>query len=362
MGALGRLLGGFVVALGGAQAVLACEPIVTVQAGESLFSIAEDRLGDMSLWSQVFYNNPHVQGGSLLDIEPGTVLNIPCPGTPSQTPFAPVAPPPVVDVAPAPAADLPQPPAAQTDAELHLLARSNFPPFSDQAWPASGMLSELVSAAFDTSPEPISTSTAWEKNWDRHLFPLLDDKTFDMGFPWVKPDCDAAPNDAMCTAFHFSDPLVDVVILLFVRADAAIPFEVDSDLHGRTLCRPAGYFTHDLDRADRGWLTRGLVQLEQPATLKDCFDMLMAGQVDGVTVNEFLGVHSMFDLDLTAQVTPLPRPVSVEGLHLVISKTHWRGTTHLYRFNAGLARLRQTPRYNEIVSRHLAQFWDQIKS
>ena len=88
----------------------------------------------------------------------------------------------------------------------------------------------------------------------------------------------------------------------------------------------------------------------------------MRGEVDAVAVNEFLGVQKMFSLGLTDKVVPLPRPLSVEGLHVVISKTHWRGTTHLYRFNAGLAKLKQTDQYNEIVQRHLALFWDQIRS
>ena len=149
---------------------------------------------------------------------------------------------------------------------------------------------------------------------------------------------------------------------MFSRSDDPLTFETDADLHGKTLCRPAGYFTHDLDRADRRWLTNGLVSLETPATPDDCFNMLLAGDVDAVTLNEFLGVQKMFEMGLTDQVAPLSRPLSVEGLHVLISKKHWRGTAHLYRFNAGLAKLKQTDRYNEIVSRHLALFWDQIKS
>jgi polar amino acid transport system substrate-binding protein len=192
--------------------------------------------------------------------------------------------------------------------------------------------------------------------------PRLRAKEFDMGFPWFRPNCEVAGNtDERCANFHFSDPLVDLVILLFARADAGFTFEQDADLVGRTLCRPEGYFTHDLDRPDRQWLSKGLITLRQPATPDDCFDLLIKGEVDAVALNEFLGVTKMFELGLTNEVVPLQRPLSVEGLHVIISKTHWRGTTHLYRFNAGLAKLKQSDRYNEIVSRHLAMFWDQIK-
>ncbi|MEL6464013.1 MAG: transporter substrate-binding domain-containing protein [Pseudomonadota bacterium] len=340
--------------LGFGAAAMACEPAFTVKEGDTLFSIAEEELGDLSLWSHIFYNNPAVQNGSLLDLPVGTILSIPCPDGAAQGP-APAAPALIVQADPKPLQQ-------EAEAEIKLVTASNYAPFTDLDWPGQGMLTELVNAAFEATPNPLTYSIEWENDWSKHLFPMLDSKAFDMGFPWFKPDCDGNPSNERCANFHFSDPLVDLVILLFARSDDPLPFEVDSDLHGKTLCRPAGYFTHDLDRADRRWLTDGLVTLKQPPTPDDCFAMLIAGEVDAVALNEFLGVQKMFEMGLTEQVAPLSRPLSVEGLHVLISKTHWRGTAHLYRFNAGLAKLKQSDRYNEIVSRHLALFWDQIKN
>ncbi|WP_299719422.1 transporter substrate-binding domain-containing protein [uncultured Tateyamaria sp.] len=329
------------VALAGAAS--ACQPTLTVGPDDTLFSIAEEQLGDLSRWSLIFYNNPDIQGGSLLELPEGTVLSIPCPDDVVRAP----------DPTP-----LQQP---DDDAEMKLVTASNYAPFTDLDWPGQGMLTELVNAALETTPNPVTYSITWENDWSKHLFPMLDSKKFDMGFPWFQPDCAGNPGHERCVNFHFSDPLVDLVILLFSKSDDPITFETDSDLHGKVLCRPAGYFTHDLDRADRRWLTDNLVTLEQPATPDACFDMLVAGDVDAVALNEFLGVQKMFEMGLTNVVSPAARPLSVEGLHVLISKKHWRGTAHLYRFNAGLAKLKQTDRYNEIVSRHLALFWDQIK-
>ncbi|MEM8653586.1 MAG: transporter substrate-binding domain-containing protein [Pseudomonadota bacterium] len=340
--------------LGFGTAALACQPSLTVEQGDTLFSIAEEELGDLSLWSLIFYNNPALQSGGLLDLTVGTVLSIPCPNAPAPA-AQPAAQAPTVQPDPKPLQQ-------EAEAEIKLVTASNYAPFTDLDWPGQGMLTELVNAAFEATPNPLTYSIEWENDWSRHLFPMLDSKAFDMGFPWFKPDCDGNPSHERCANFHFSDPLVDLVILLFARSDDPLVFEADSDLHGKTLCRPAGYFTHDLDRADRRWLTDGLVTLKQPPTPDDCFAMLIAGEVDAVALNEFLGVQKMFEMGLTEQVAPLSRPVSVEGLHVLISKTHWRGTAHLYRFNAGLAKLKQSDRYNEIVSRHLALFWDQIKS
>jgi len=193
------------------------------------------------------------------------------------------------------------------------------------------------------------------------LFPLLDQKTYDMGFPWLKPDCAATPDNERCKNFHFSEPLMELPIMLFKREGSDFAYESDADVIGKRLCRPAGYFTHDLDRADRRWLAEGKITLVQPDSPEACFEQLMADKVDAVTVNVFLGASKIVAMGLRGRVVPLDQPLSREHLHVIISKTHWRGTTHLYRINAGLAALRDSGRYNEIVSRHLEIFWGQLK-
>lgn len=333
---------GLCAAAGMTGAAQACQPSYTVQTGDTLFTIAEAQLGDLTKWSLIFYNNPELQGGSLLEVPIGTALQIPCPeGT--------------VNTAPDPT------PLRQSDAELTLVTATNYAPFTDWNWPGHGMITELVNAALEESPSPVPYAIVWENDWSKHLSPMLDEKQVDMGFPWFRPDCDNNPQNMRCANFHFSDPLVDLVILLFARADGSMNFETDDDVIGKTLCRPAGYFTHDLDVPGREWLSKGLITLVQPDTPDACFKMLVAGDVDAVAVNEFLGVEKMFELGLSDKVAPLPRPLSIQGMHVIISKKHWRGTTHLYRLNAGLAVLKQSDRYNEIVSRHLSHFWTKVK-
>jgi polar amino acid transport system substrate-binding protein len=85
------------------------------------------------------------------------------------------------------------------------------------------------------------------------------------------------------------------------------------------------------------------------------------GEVDAATVNLFLGATTLVEMGLRDQITPQETPVSEQGLHIVISKRHWRGTTFLYRVNTGLSALRDSGRYQEIVSRHLEGFWSLLK-
>lgn len=337
-----RAVAGLAVAMAGwaGQAAAQCAPeAYTVKAGDTVFTIAETRYGDPEKWTLIYYANEAALQASVFQVSPGDVLSIPCaPGSA--------------------AADAT--PLRQDDAELKLLTGSNYAPFADRAWPGQGMVTELVNAAMEATPAPVSYAITWEDDWSQHLFPKLDSKEFDMGFPWLKPDCDQTPGDERCANFHFSDPLVEILILLFVREGDGFTYSDDADLTGKRLCRPKGYFTHDLDRPGREWLTTGAVTLVQADDPQACFRELLAGTVDAVTVNVFLGARTIDEMGLRGQVVALEKPLSVEGLHVIISKKHWRGTTFLYRFNAGLAALKQSDRYTQIVSKHLGIFWDQI--
>lgn len=286
----------------------------------------------------IYYANEEALGGNLVDLPAGITLSIPCLDAvvrkPDPTPLI------------------------QEDAGIMLVTGSNYAPFNDQNWPGNGMAYELVNAAFEAAPSPLSFSITWENDWSKHLFPMLDSKQFDMGFPWLRPDCEADPQNERCVNFHFSDPVFDILVLLYTKTDTAFEFETDADVLGKTLCRPSGYFTHDLDSADRQWLAKELVPLVQAESPDDCFQLLMDGQVDAVTLNEFLRAAKIREMGLSNTIEPLTRPISSQNLHVIISKRHWRGTTNLYRFNAGLEKLKQTARYDEIVSRHLDIFWE----
>ncbi|MDA7426777.1 transporter substrate-binding domain-containing protein [Thalassococcus lentus] len=317
-----------------------CAPTpYAVAEGESVFTIAEKHYGDPEQWTLIYYANEDKLKASVFQVSAGDVLMIPCAPGSAQANATPLL---------------------RDEAEINLLTGSGFSPFTDQDWPGSGMVTELVHAVMESTPDPLTYSLTWNDTWADHLADL-DAKRFDMGFPWYQPNCAQTPNEERCKNFHFSDPLVEVLILLFVNEGSQFTFESDADIVGKRLCRPAGYFTHDLERPDRQWLSRGLVSLIQPDTPQDCFAALQAGDVDAVTVNVFLGATTIEGMGLRGKVVPLDRPLSSESLHVIISKKHWRGTTHLYRFNAGLAVLKDSDRYAQIVSKHLGIFWDKIK-
>ncbi|MFW2542181.1 transporter substrate-binding domain-containing protein [Primorskyibacter sp. 2E107] len=326
---------------GSAASAQSCAPTAhRVGDGETIFTIAEAKYGDPEKWTLIYYANEVALTASVFQVKPGDMLIIPCEAATQAADATPLQ----TDVA---------------NAELKLLTGSNYEPFTDLDWPGQGMLTELVNAAMEETPDPVSYSITWENDWGKH-FPELNAKTFDMGFPWYKPPCDQMPDSERCVNYHFSDPLAEVLMLLFVKDGSDFTFERDEDIFGKTICRPDGFLSFDLDTPERQWLSTGKVTLVRGDDEPACFRKLQNGDVDAVSLNVFLGAQVIKEMGLQGQVVPLDRPVSSLGMHMIISKRHWRGTTFLYRFNAGLAKLKESDRYNEIVSKHLGIFWDRM--
>jgi polar amino acid transport system substrate-binding protein len=319
-------------------ALALCDVEYRVQPGDTLFSIAEAHYGERQRWTLIYYTNQAVLTGP--SVIPGNKLYIPC-GVKDTTPDA--------------------TPLRKDDAEMKILTGGNYAPFTDEELPGQGLVTELVNAVMELTPSPVSYSITWEDDWSKHLFPKLDQKEFDMGFPWYKPDCASTPDNERCVNFHFSDPLFIVPMMLFTRDDNQFTFESDADIPGKRLCRPNGYNTADLDTPERRWISDDRITLVFGENPQDCFDMVLKGDVDAASVNLFLGANTIIEMGLRNKILPLERPVSEQGLHVVISKKHWRGTTHLYRINAGLKNLRKSGRYEEIVARHLELFWAQLQ-
>jgi polar amino acid transport system substrate-binding protein len=318
-----------------------CGGVHTTRPGQDFQNLAERYYGDERKWSILFTANRQAVGNDPTRLQPGTQLDIPC----------------LTAVPRAPAKRL-----QQDDAELKLLTGGNYAPFTGRDLPGDGLITEIVNAAFESSPAPVTFSLTWADDWSQHLFPLLDEKQYDVGFPWLQPNCRENPGHKRCRNFHFSEPLFEMLVMLFVRKARPLRFDQDSDLHGTILCRPKGYYTHDLDRGDRRWLSDKHIDLVRADSPEDCFRRLQRGEVEGVTLNEFLGRTKLHEMGLSDAIVAVDRPVSIEGLHVIVSKTHPRGTTFMYRFNAGLQRLKKSDRYNEIVARHLSYHWEQISS
>lgn len=134
---IGRIVFAFFAVLNGSTLWAECTQTHLVKDGDTVFSIAEQYFGDHQKWSLIYYGNQGKLNGSLLQFAPGTELNIPC----------------LPNVKAADATPL-----QQDDAEMKLLTGSDYAPFTDRDWLGQGMVTELVNAALENTPNPVSYS------------------------------------------------------------------------------------------------------------------------------------------------------------------------------------------------------------
>jgi polar amino acid transport system substrate-binding protein len=320
-----------------------CGEPYEIKPGQTLSGIAQEAYKDASKWSLIFYGNQEKFGGEPSTITPGTKIRIPCLVPDAE--FVPYEP--------------------ATTGDIELLTAGDYKPFTDQSLRAGGLITEIVQSAFEVAGADATHKITWINDWSAHLDPLLVNRSFDMGFPWLQPDCDnfralSEGGKFRCENFLFSDPLFEMLVMLYVSSTDPVLFDVDSDLEGKRICRPAGYYTFDLDAPERRWLSEDKITLVQPRTVADCFEMLVDGEVDGVTVNNFTGRQQIEDLNISDRVFERERAISIQTLHVLVPKTHPRATVMLYRFNQGLRALKTEDGYDEILDAHLSAFWAQF--
>jgi polar amino acid transport system substrate-binding protein len=341
-----------------------CGTDYTIKEGETLAQIAARVYGNPAQWTLIFYANQDRLGTNETLLVPGLALRIPCIGASQQPQTLP-------QIATTPA----QAPTASEAAfiissllrRVEFLTADGYSPYTGRSLEGGGMLTQVISAAMglikDEAKGRFDYGISWVNDWAAHLNPLLLTRAFDVGFPWARPDCDSGvaldqSSQFRCQRFFFSDPLYEVITSLFVRNDSRIRTLRNEDIAGTTLCRPAGYPTHELDQSGRNWVKDGKVTLIRPPTIDECFRLLGNGTVEGVVEAELVGRTSIATLGLGDKVHAIDQPVALTTLHVLISKAHPHSRTILYYMNTSLAKLRDSGEYDRIIERHLSRFWD----
>ena len=337
---------------------LSCGSKYTVQDGDTLGDIANRTYGLSNKWTLIYYGNQKQFGNEPI-LVPGNKINIPCIVAPEPA---------SVSIAPAGAPSDDQPAKieiSQIAADINLLTADDYQPFTDRALPDGGLITEVIKNAFtalNENGEGPKHKISWVNDWSAHLNPLLADKVFDMGFPWLQPDCKNyaqldKPARFRCEKFFFSNPVFEILVVFFTLNDSQFQFATDDEVVGKRICRPVGYFTFDLDKDGRNWVKEEKITLVRPQSVDECFRLLQNQEVDAVALNEFTGRAAIKKSKIEDKIRVIERPISLAGLHVIIAKTHPRARTFIHYINSALHRLQETGEYREIVDKHLSRFW-----
>ncbi|WP_297771571.1 transporter substrate-binding domain-containing protein [uncultured Roseovarius sp.] len=342
----------------GPAAAQTCGGVYTVERGDSLSLIADSQYRDAGKWTVVHSSNLDAIGQNPNNIRVGMRLRLRCidglptglPGGQSVTETE--------AAAPEPTALVVAPGNAATRRKINILTGSDFWPFTDKSLPKGGVLTDVVQAAMEAADPEQGFAIHWVDDWASHHEPLLSNALLDIGFPWFQPDCESDPETYRCANLLFSESMFEVLMLLFVDKERPIAFNSAADLEGRLICRPAGYSTYIFDQHGRNWLRDGVITLEAGASPGDCLRLLTEGKVDGVVLNEFLGRGKIKEMGLEERVVVAQgQPISVDGNHMVVHKSHPDGPALLAVFEEGLAKIRADGRYQKIIDEHMSRVW-----
>lgn len=321
-----------------AQAQQQCENY-TVVPGDSLSKIAnraEIAGGFQTLFSanSTILRNPNL-------VQVGQVLQIPC--LDGSLPTSVVA---------AAAVSGTTPVTNTPNRPLRIITGSGYAPFTDEDLEGGGGLTIMVNRALSEGNPSQEFSINFVNDWGAHLESLLPTGAMDMTFPWFKPDCSkveflSPPSAMRCTQFNHSEPLYDALVGFYTLKDSpyvtATSYE---ELKGATLCRPEAWFTFDLEAEQ---LMPPNVQLVRPVPQNGCWDLLMNGLVDIVTLDALPAEEDYREMGLADKVAGIDALASKQTLHVFVDKNNAFANEALPIVNAGLEKLRLSGEWFSIV-------------
>ncbi|MEX0623979.1 substrate-binding periplasmic protein [Saccharospirillum sp.] len=230
---------------------------------------------------------------------------------------------------------------------IKLATSGGFAPFTDQNWKDQGMVIQILDQVMrvaDFEPEVI-----FRDGWGE-LISDTEAGVYDATFPWYY-------SEERAEQYLLSDSLASTYVMPYVAKNKVFSVTTRMDLAGYRLCRPAGYFTHDLEELFQNPNT----ELIQPNTLVECFEMLVSGEVDVVPVDLFSAKTAIADTFTSGdEVQQLGIVFSRQSMHLLVSRNHPRGEELIARVNQALARLEMRGILQAIRQNHTSLYLKQF--
>jgi polar amino acid transport system substrate-binding protein len=236
-------------------------------------------------------------------------------------------------------------------------------PLAEAQLPEGGLIPELLRMSLNRG-RPSGGRSEIELRWTTAapVKSLLSDASIDISLPWDGVDCER-PNDliqtsaVLCDNALYSDPILEVVVGLFTRAESNFTFDTDQSIFGRTICISGDQDVSVLNTQGREWLSqKRIVAIRRPALL-DCASAVQTLEADAFIASDLEGRYVLDRLGLARQFKMLERPLGIRGVHAVASKEHAQAGELIEALNRGLKALKESDAYATIVRRHLMRLW-----
>jgi NMT1-like family len=237
-------------------------------------------------------------------------------------------------------------------------------PLAEPQLPAGGLIPELLRSSLSKARTGGGRSEI-ELRWATAapVKALLSDDSIDISLPWDGADCER-PNDLMqasavlCDNALYSDPILEVVVGLFTRADSKFTFATDESILGKSICLSGDQDVSPLNSQGRDWISQRRVTAVRKPTLLDCASAVQTQEADAFVASDLEGRYVLDRLGLSRDFRMLERPLGIRGVHVVVAREHLQASELIGAVNRGLKQLKETDAYAAIVRSHLMRLWN----
>lgn len=241
------------------------------------------------------------------------------------------------------------------------LVASRRAPLIDDTQQGGGIVTEILTSGL-AADGAAGVQLTWSSDRNTELNGLVEGRSYDAGLAWATSDCDniselSEQSAVLCDQFLFSQPILQVLTVLFSRSDAGFAFADDSEIAGKSICLPEGADEAELNRQGRGWLKQQTVTLVRAPSLQDCFKMVSARDADIVMASEIEGRTALAASGLASEIEMAERPLATESLAAVVAKTHPSAEAVVARINDALVKVKANGGYYSLVDKHLVALW-----
>ena len=266
---------------------IACGSTYVVASGDMLTAIAARAYGDAELASAIFAANAQIlRDANQLSV--GDELFVPClrqdwpqslqaaVESDAIDSIASTLSRPTGSIAPA-IAPIPRP---SVPPALRAVTAASLAPFAGETLTEGGLVTDLVRRAISAAGEDRELVVRFVGNSKSDAESLMSDGSFDVSFPWIKPDCDNPDNlvalaRQRCEVLTFSRPIVELKVRFYRRVDDRFVLTTRGKaLKGKWVCQVSGTDFLDLGKS----FPKAVI--ESAPTVEECFELMQAGAVD----------------------------------------------------------------------------------
>ena len=219
------------------------------------------------------------------------------------------------------------------------ITNGEWPPYLSESLPNYGPSSQVVAEAFKLQGIDVEWGFfPWQRSYN-----LAEEGKYDGSVIW-------SDNAERRQAFVYSDPVLEESRVLFHLKGKTVDWNTMQDLSKYRIGGTIGYeYSQEFQDAEKA----GVFKVERVPEEGNNLKKLLAKRIDLFVATKRVGyslIESNFSAEDAAKFTHASKPIDTQQWSLIVSNKSANQAYFVEQFNQGLAKLRESGRYAEIMS------------